>query len=220
MALDLLLLESYPVEEAFRIRFYGWLGSCYTFGYSQQFEWIRKQCSTDATDIIRRPSGGGLVDHREDWTFAFVVPPAHPLFRGHAEEVYRLVHDALARALSDGGQPAELAPKRPEGIAAGLQGLCFAAPEPHDVVMAGTLRKIAGAAMKRTKQGLLLQGSAERKMAPLVKDWNTVESAFLHYLEENFACKAPQPVEAPRYPKQEWEETVERFRSDRWNRKR
>jgi lipoate-protein ligase A len=220
MALDLLLLEAYPQEDAFRLRLYDWEGVSFTFGYSQKLEWIRSQCATNATDIIRRPSGGGLVDHRDDWTFAFVVPPTHPLYRGHAKEVYRLVHEALAKALTDNGQPAGLAPKRPEGIPAGLQGLCFAAPEPHDVVVANTYTKIAGAAMKRTQKGLLLQGSAERKLAPGVKDWEKVGADFCKHLMQHFDTTPAEEVEAPVYEDTLWKKEVARFSSEKWNAKR
>jgi len=69
MAADFLLLQRYPRAGAARYRHYGWRSPAFTFGYSQKISYVRSQLPQGETfDLCRRPTGGGLVDQREDWT--------------------------------------------------------------------------------------------------------------------------------------------------------
>ncbi|MFA5057141.1 MAG: lipoate--protein ligase family protein, partial [Opitutaceae bacterium] len=69
MALDFLLLQRYPPAEAVRFRHYEWRGPAFTFGFGQKIAWVRGQLPPEMSlDLCRRPTGGGIVDHREDWT--------------------------------------------------------------------------------------------------------------------------------------------------------
>ena len=80
MAVDFLLLQRYPAADAARFRSYGWHRPAFTFGYSQALDFVRTQLPAGETpDLCRRPTGGGVVDHREDWTYALVIPRGHPL---------------------------------------------------------------------------------------------------------------------------------------------
>jgi lipoate-protein ligase A len=101
---------------------------------------------------VRRRTGGGIVDHRTDWTYTLVVPQGEPLAAAKGGESYRIIHAALAEAL--GGAGVRLAPDR--GPARG--GECFARPVEFDLIDAAG-RKIAGAGQRRSKGGLLHQGS-------------------------------------------------------------
>jgi lipoate-protein ligase A len=71
------------------------------------------------------------------------------------DESYRVLHLALASALHDAGCEAVLFQGEAQGAAA-----CFAGPVRYDVVD-GT-RKVAGGAQRRTKRGLLHQGSVRQ----------------------------------------------------------
>lgn len=219
MALDLLLLEHFPEPDALRFRHYGWSKPAFTFGYSQSIGWIRGQAGDDIEEIIRRPSGGGLVDHRNDWTFAFAIPASHPLWRGHAEDVYRLVHEAVAEGLVAGGRPAALAPERGKQLAARVQGMCFTAPEPFDVIDPRSGQKLAGAAMKRNRHGLLLQGSADRIMIGDI-DWEKFLKQMLRSLCLRFGATTADAVASPVYPADARREAEERFSSKEWNERR
>src|SRR6188768_1939316 len=88
MALDFLLLQRYPTPAAARFRHYEWRTQAFTFGLSQAMDYIRANLPTAALakeglphssgfDLCRRPTGGGLVDHRNDWTYGLVIPRAH-----------------------------------------------------------------------------------------------------------------------------------------------
>src|SRR5258708_17269598 len=84
MATDFLLLQRYPHADAARFRHYGWHRPAFTFGYAQKFSFVHTQwpSSVEASegtpadghfDISRRATGGGVVDHRDDWTYALVI---------------------------------------------------------------------------------------------------------------------------------------------------
>lgn len=223
MARDLLLLEAYPDAEALRLRHYGWTKDCFTFGYSQKYEWIKGQAIRGA-DLARRPTGGGLVDHRADWTFALVIPASHSLHHAPALEVYRLVHDALARALSSVGRPATLQPEKDAsplfpGTPSRVRGLCFAGAEVGDVIDPESRIKIAGAAMKRNTHGLLMQGSIDRMTAGEL-DWERFGLCFIANLAASLGSKAPHAVTPPQYPADTLAAAVEKLSADAWNKRR
>ena len=186
MALDFLLLQRYPEPVVPRFRHYEWRGPAFTFGFSQKIEFVRANLPAGETvDLCRRPTGGGIVDHRNDWTYALVLPRGHSLYDARATQSYRAVHECLAEALCSLGQPAEVkmacepcasVPDLP-GDALAKTGVCFQRAELYDVVNSATGAKIAGAAMKRNKHGQLFQGSIEKaSVGPL--DWDDFDSRF------------------------------------------
>jgi lipoyl(octanoyl) transferase len=179
MALDFLLLQRYPNPGAPRFRHYEWRAPAFTFGYGQKIDLVREQLPPDETyDLGRRPTGGGIVDHRNDWTYALVLPRGHALEEVRATFSYQAVHEALARALQRFGVAAVLKPTAdPEENA--TSGVCFQRAEIYDVVDANTGAKIAGAAQKRNKHGLLFQGSIARSAASAgLVDWSEFEDQF------------------------------------------
>jgi len=218
MALDLSLLENFPQPDALRIRHYGWNDTAFTFGYSQPYEWVQATAASPDVEpsIIRRPTGGGIVDHRNDWTYALVIPAEHPRCRGNAAETYRIVHEALADAISDLGSPAESYPcpgcDRPKA-----PSLCFAGPEPYDVVRKGTAVKLAGAAQKRNRNGLLLQGSVDKAATGAI-DWAKLRDQFAAKLKAVLKANEPQPCDAPDYS--HLHSLTQQFESQAWNQKR
>src|SRR3954471_23872243 len=107
MALDFLLLQRYPAMAEPRFRHYEWRRAAFTFGFSQKIEFVRTNLPQgEALDLCRRPTGGGIVDHRNDWTYTLVLPRGHPLEELRATQSYRVTHEALAAALRGQGVPA------------------------------------------------------------------------------------------------------------------
>lgn len=96
-----------------------------------------------------------MVDHRADWTYTLVLPHAEKLANERGAESYRRIHAALADALTAEGVSVRLSAGAEETGAA----LCFGNPVNHDLVGPNG-RKLAGAGQRRTRQGLLHQGSA------------------------------------------------------------
>ena len=153
MALDEALLHSAPKRGRPLMRFYGWTEPAASFGYSQKYAEIEK--ITLLRPLVRRPTGGGLVPHQEDWTYSVVVPPNDPWHRLKAVESYRRIHQWVRAAFAAMGVATALSERSQKEI----PGQCFLGAEAGDLMWEG--RKIAGAAQRRTRSGLLIQGSVQ-----------------------------------------------------------
>ncbi len=223
MAVDFLLLQRYPVPAAARFRHYEWRAPAFTFGLSQAIDYIRANLPAEGSakegrpqssrfDLCRRPTGGGLVDHRHDWTYSLVIPRGHALFDAPATQAYRDVHAALAAAMQALGEPVALQDKRhptEEGPT-----ICFERPELYDVLNTRTGLKIAGAAMKRNKHGLLLQGSIEKgRVAPI--DWEKFHTLFGAELARGLGAELT-PTPWPEISEDELAGLVEQYSSPEW----
>ena len=153
MAWDAALLEAAPQVGAPVLRFYGWTEPAATFGYFQHFADIDRL--TTLRPIIRRPTGGGLVPHDRDWTYSLAFPPADPWYALKAVESYRRVHEWVQSAFAVCRVSTELSPSAVKQT----PGQCFIGAEQFDVLLEA--KKIAGAAQRRTRDGLLIQGSIQ-----------------------------------------------------------
>ena len=153
MAWDEALLEGSREIGRPVLRFYGWTEPAATFGYFQKFAEV--EALTHLRPLIRRPTGGGLVPHTADWTYSIVIPPGDPWYELKAVTSYRRVHQWIQAALSAVQVAATLSPTRQDGG----PGQCFVGAEQFDLLQHG--RKIAGAAQRRNRDGLLIQGSIQ-----------------------------------------------------------
>ena len=152
MALDEAILESasHPV-----LRVYCWSEAAVSFGYSQSQSLVVNMFP--GRPLVRRLTGGGVVEHGRDWTFSLMVPLLDLAARLRPTETYERIHDAVMVTL--GGT---------EGISARLAGCedrisgmaCFVAPALYDV-LAGDGQKLCGGAQRRTRKGFLHQGSIQ-----------------------------------------------------------
>ena len=164
MAMDEALLEVVARLGQPVLRFYGWTEPAASFGYFQKFAEIEP--ATLLRPLIRRPTGGGLVPHDADWTYSLAFPPGHEWHSLRAEGSYRRVHEWIQTAFIRVGVETELAPCCKKTA----PGQCFVGHEKHDLLWQG--RKIAGAAQRRNKQGLLIQGSVQPPPVLLARaDW-------------------------------------------------
>lgn len=168
MAIDEALLET---TKAPSIRFYRWDHPALSFGYFGKFADVAEQ----RRDLVRRWTGGGIVLHGEDLTYSLVIPADAAAFADSSMSIYEKVHRAVCDAL---GQRAVVAGVADPGSATavrtgvsdpGYNGLCFTNPVRADVMMNG--RKVAGAAQRRTRRGLLQQGSIQH--VDLAADFET-----------------------------------------------
>jgi len=164
MALDEALLEEAAKLGRPALRFYGWTQRAASFGYFQKYSEIERL--TLLRPLVRRPTGGGLVPHDADWTYSLIFPPGHWWYIFRATESYQTVHEWMRDAFARLNVATELSPCcRKE-----LPGQCFAGYEKSDVLWHG--RKIAGAAQRRTRNGLLIQGSVQPPPQSVAKaDW-------------------------------------------------
>src|ERR1035441_1732330 len=145
MAVDEALLRE--VREPV-LRIYEWNVPAVSLGYFQP-----AALAKGGRPFVRRYTGGGLVDHAQDVTYTLVLPRAHPWMELSAPESYRHVHRGVQAALAACGIESDLTP----AAHAIESDACFAKPVRFDIVAAE--RKLSGAAQRRTREGLLHQGS-------------------------------------------------------------
>jgi lipoate-protein ligase A len=215
-----MLLQRYPREAAARYRHYGWRSPSFTFGYSQKISFVREQLLPGETfDLCRRPTGGGVVDHRDDWTYALVIPRGHPFEEARATQSYRAIHEALEASLRAAGVPVALksvSDPLPGAEPGGPAGVCFERAEIFDVVHGVTGAKIAGGAQKRNKRGLLFQGSVWKPAAGGdAVDWDGLEGDFPARLAQVLGAEAAQ-TPWPDFNEGELEGLVEQYSSPEW----
>jgi lipoate-protein ligase A len=149
MAVDEWLLET---ADAPVLRVYRWRGAWASIGYFGEIEAAR--AAFPEVPIVRRWTGGGMVDHRADWTYSLIVPRTATLANLRGAESYRLIHAAVAAMLEKCGTAARLS----EGAEETGDARCFENPVCHDL-LADDGRKLAGAGQRRSRRGLLHQGS-------------------------------------------------------------
>ncbi len=154
MALDEVLLGA--AGEAVILRLYDWSEPTVSFGYFEPAASARGVARS--RPVVRRWTGGGIVEHGEDLTYSLCAPRSCPFTALRSAESYRRVHAAVATALSRCGLPAETHDLPVSArLPAGALNACFERPVLHDLVASG--RKIAGGAQRRNRTGLLHQGS-------------------------------------------------------------
>lgn len=153
MGLDEALLLTCQETQQPVLRFYGWSEPAATFGLFQKYSDVSKW--TNVPKLIRRPTGGGLVSHLHDWTYSIIIPRGTPWYDLTASVSYQYLHQWLQGAFKVLRVDCSLAP-HPRGEA---PGSCFIGADQYDLLWNG--RKIAGAAQRRTKVGMLIQGSVQ-----------------------------------------------------------
>jgi len=158
MAIDEALLETavYPT-----IRFYRWRSPALSFGYFGKFTDVAAYAAE--RDLVRRWTGGGIVFHGDDLTYSVVIPANDPAFDESSIAIYEKIHRALCEALIAIGHSAEVVVSARRADPMPQRSVptnnCFANPVRADVIIDD--RKIAGAAQRRTRRGLLQQGSIQ-----------------------------------------------------------
>jgi len=153
MAVDevLLFTADYPV-----FRSYSWIRPSVSFGYFTAWRAVVSQYPE--RDLVRRWTGGGIVEHGEDFTYSLVFPYGRSLRA--TGELYRFVHLTIENLLRRNGYPVEMT-LFPDPV---RSGACFEKAVEFDLKLQG--EKIAGAAIRRNRKGLLLQGSIQRLKVP------------------------------------------------------
>ena len=162
MAIDEALLEHVAAPS---IRFYRWTSAALSFGYFGRFADVTSYARE--RDLVRRWTGGGIVFHGDDLTYSIVIPAGDPVFGESSMSIYEKIHSALRNALATNGGGVELAAmgrnaalRRPRTAQRAVPtNICFANPVEADVIIGA--RKVAGAAQRRTRAGLLQQGSIQ-----------------------------------------------------------
>jgi lipoate-protein ligase A len=129
------------------LRVYEWSVPAVSLGYFQP------AALAGGRPFVRRYTGGGLVDHAHDVTYTIVLPRTHPWLALSMPESYCQIHKGVQAALAACGIASELTP-----VAQAVESdACFQKAVPFDIVAGES--KLSGAAQRRTREGLLHQGS-------------------------------------------------------------
>jgi lipoyl(octanoyl) transferase len=155
MAIDEALLSGGGDRPLFRA--YQWLESAVSIGYFSS--WEQTRALYPGREIVRRWTGGGLVEHGADFTYSLLLPAdAGP---PPNRDLYREMHSTIVRALAAMGRTGAAVAKGSLGATAtNPVAACFAKSVENDVEVDGV--KVAGAAIRRLRTGVILQGSIQR----------------------------------------------------------
>lgn len=220
MAIDAALLATVPKNTAL-LRHYGWIEPSITFGYTQA--WADVQASfPDELRLCRRMTGGGIVDHRNDWTYALILQASLAAAQLQAPVIYEHVHSSLAAALEAQSIASQFAPcpRHCQQQSPSEPAHCFTQPVANDVLTPSG-RKIAGAAMKRSRSGLLIQGSVDRTALPDNFDSAAFAQAFSRHLSARLDIPAGQCDDLrPLFDGKRIQQERTRYESCEWQQRR
>lgn len=162
MKKDIHLLSSLEENQRCILHLYAWEGNCATYGYFiDPFEFLNKDgVRKRKLQIARRPTGGGIIFHHCDLAFSVFVPASHQGYSLNTMDNYALVNSAVIEAVKGftGGSSAPgLLIDDSASLDVRISQFCMAKPTKYDVMINGL--KVGGGAQRRTKFGLLHQGS-------------------------------------------------------------
>lgn len=160
MARDQALLHDLGAFPRPILHFYTWSQPAATYGYFlDPYRYLIKNgIDRRGIQLARRPTGGGILFHHCDLAFSVLIPSTHPGISLNTLSNYALVNNAVSEAVRMfiGERPALLLEEEPQPDA-NCSSFCMAKPTKYDVMLGG--KKVGGAAQRRTKDGLLHQGS-------------------------------------------------------------
>ena len=218
-----LAMDEYLLETQFRygaLRTYQWDSQSVTFGYNLSYQTVVNQLGCTAESPVRRLTAGGLVNHKNDYTFSVVIPNKHPFYKLPARQTYQKLHGFIQEILTSFGVRTVLYPCSQCGAPRSSERLvnfCFKNPVPFDLVLEGPcFQKVLGSAQKRTRKALLFQGTIDKKALPEV-NWDRFEKLLFQKFSQKFLIDRPlQPL-----PCEEILKTyLEKYHSSHWNQKR
>ena len=147
------------------LRIYSWKPRCISLGYSQKMDRLidEKRARELGWDVVKRPTGGGIVFHNEaEVTYSLVTALNNPMLPRGLVSSYKKISEALIHALTKIGIDAEIQSsnfkfQNKSQIPNPRSQLCFSYPAEYEIVVKG--KKIVGSAQKRGERALLQQGS-------------------------------------------------------------
>jgi lipoate-protein ligase A len=138
-------------------RAYHWLQRPVSIGYFSS--WEQASALYPNREIVRRWTGGGVVEHGTDFTYSLLLPSeAGP---APNRDLYRETHGAIVQTLAAMGRTRAVVARGSEARAEiNMVAACFEKSVENDVEIDGI--KVAGAAIRRWRTGVILQGSVQR----------------------------------------------------------
>ncbi len=159
MAADAAFLRNLSPSQLF-MHLYEWQGECATYGHfvhPEQYFHLEAALET-GLKLARRPTGGGIIFHTCDYAFSLLIGRNNENYRSPTLESYALVNEWVGKIVAKtfGIQPDILVQEDSQPDTT-CDRFCMAQPTKFDLILQG--RKVGGAAQRRTRQGILHQGS-------------------------------------------------------------
>lgn len=162
MAIDEALLRSFdPASSSPVLRLYGWNPPTLSLGRFQKAAEVLdlERCRAEGVAVVRRVTGGGVIFHGEELTYALVCAPEQIPPTASIKDSFRVLTGFLLAFYTRLGLAAAYAADVvPEGTRLGAHtAFCFAGKESFDILAYG--RKIGGNAQRRLKGVIFQHGS-------------------------------------------------------------
>lgn len=139
------------------LRFYGWETQSVSLGLFQRIADVNAgYCERHNIPVVRRPTGGRAILHKDELTYSFSSPD-EGYFSCGLLETYRLISTPFHKALSRVGLNAEVKGEREAGRNLIRSPLCFQSTSYAEI--SHDNEKLIGSAQKRWSNGFLQQGS-------------------------------------------------------------
>jgi lipoyl(octanoyl) transferase len=150
MATDEVLLQA-AIGGTATLRFYGWTVPTLTLGYFQSEKTRSRDPLLEPLPFVRRPSGGEILVHHHEVTYALGLPPG--IWQPGRNWPLRM-HQIIVAGLAGLSIQAVLQETRSFVLPKGL--LCFRQLTPGDVLIAGA--KVVGSARRKCRGAGLQHG--------------------------------------------------------------
>jgi hypothetical protein len=136
------------------LRCYGWQQPALSLGHSEPVNVIDlDRARDDGVQVVRRPTGGRVVLHGDDLTYAIVLPKREAY---SLAETYRAISMCIIKGLKAMGLSLSL--ERGLAHSSGRAGRpCFGSVSRYEVTCGG--RKVVGSAQRVGERAVLQQGS-------------------------------------------------------------
>ena len=162
MAVDEALLACFDPANALPVlRLYGWNPPAFSIGRFQDAGALLdlEKCRAAGIPVVRRITGGGMIYHAEELTYAIVCSPRQIPPASSVKDSFRVLTSFILRFYGKLGLAARHAVDHyPSGTRLGTRTqLCFAGRETYDILVEG--RKIGGNAQRRLKNAIFQHGS-------------------------------------------------------------
>lgn len=226
MARDEVLLETALTGEA-SLRFYGWTEATVSLGYFQSAQVRLADDRLIRLPFVRRPTGGALLVHHHEVTYALALPAGATWQSG--EPWLRRMHGIISAALGQLRVPAHLHTPTAEQPRTGI--LCFQHCTPGDLLIGPT--KVVGSAQRKQRGCLLQHGAillARSPFAPVLAGIRELCGRALtpqeacHAVGTEFAAQTGWQLNSVMWTPLEQLRTeslaAEKYSQDRWNGKR
>ena len=155
MADDILLQEAAAQKNTIYIRSYCWNENHpLTIGRYQRTSEIPELFQEK--NWVRRPTGGGLVEHRKDALTWSICLPRNAAMSDRVPDLFKKAQTSISESLRE---LVQIQTKRSTSEAT-RPSSCFLDPVKDDL-LDSQARKVSGIAMYRSRQAILLQGSLQ-----------------------------------------------------------